>query len=386
MSCWTNIKEITYLGHKLNSDGLKADPDKVKAVLEMKSPEDKPALRRFLGIITYLGKFISNLSTLTATLRTLLEKDIHFHWNKEHEQCFQNLKNIITQVPVLRYFDVEKPVTLSVDSSSQGVGDVLLQETQPVAFASKALTTSQKNYAQIEKEMYAIVFACRRFHDYIYGRDVVHIETDHKPLELIYSKPLYRAPPRLQKMMLELQKYTLHVKYKPGKELHIADALSRAYIDSDSSDDDTFDVCMLQQMPISDDKWTQIQENTRQDITLQDLLAVTLNGWPEHRWQLPEGAKPYWNYRDEISVYDGVLFKSDRVIVPTNMRKDMLNLIHDSHLGIEKCKRRARDVVFWPSMNEHIEDVAKCGTCNEHRMKNQKEPLMPIATMVQDRR
>ena len=178
--------------------------------------------------------------------------------------------------------------------------------------------------------------------------------------------------------MMKLQKYTLRVKHKPGKELHIADALSRAYLhDVSLIDDDTFEVNMIQQIPISEDKWKELQQKTGEDTELQQLMSVTLTGWPEDRRQCPEGAKKYWNYREEISVYDNVLFKSDRIIVPISMRKEMLNVIHDSHLGNEKCKRRARDVLFWPSMNQHIEDVvAKCRICNEHRMKNQREPLI----------
>ena len=108
------------------------------------------------------------------------------------------------------------------------MGAVLLQDQYPIAYASKSLTATQQNYAQIEKEMLAIVFDCQKFHDYIYGLPQVAIETDHKPLETILRKPLHTAPARLQRMIMSIQKYPISVTYRPGKELHIADTLSRA--------------------------------------------------------------------------------------------------------------------------------------------------------------
>lgn len=128
---------------------------------------------------------------------------------------------------MLQYYDVEKPVTLSVDASSGGLGAVILQEQHPVAYDSRTLTECEQRYAQIEKELLAIVYGCEKFHQYLFGR-CVQVESDHKPLETIFKKPLHKAPARLQKMLMRLQKYSLQVTYKPGKDMHIADALSRA--------------------------------------------------------------------------------------------------------------------------------------------------------------
>ena len=122
-----------------------------------------------------------------------------------------------------------KPVTLSVDSSGTGLGAVLLQDNQPVPYASRALTPIQTRYAQIEKELLPIIFGCEKFHDYIYGRQV-NVETDHKPLETIFQKPLHQSPLQLQKMLMKLMCYDLDVEYKKGKKLFIADTLSRAYL------------------------------------------------------------------------------------------------------------------------------------------------------------
>ena len=141
------------------------------------------------------------------------------------------MKRFITNHSVLRYYDVTKEVTLQCDASQSGIGAALLQEGQPVAFTSRALTATERNYTQIEKELLAIVHACEQFDQYLFGREVT-VESDHKPLEIILQKPLLAAPKRLQRMMMRLQNYNLTVVYKRGQEMYLADTLSRAYISS----------------------------------------------------------------------------------------------------------------------------------------------------------
>ena len=119
--------------------------------------------------------------------------------------------------PVLRYYNLQEEVTLQCEASQFGLGAALLQKGQPVAYASRALTDAETRYAQIKKELLAIVFACERFEPCVYGRDLIHVESDHKPLEAIFCMPLHSAPKRLQGMLLRLQKYSLHVAYKKGK-------------------------------------------------------------------------------------------------------------------------------------------------------------------------
>ena len=227
--CQIKKPEITYLGHVLSKDGLKPDPKKTQAITNMESPANKGDLQRFLGMLTYLAKFIPNLSQVAAPLRTLLEQHNEWKWNQEHEDSFLQLKDLAVRTPVLQYFKPDQPTTLSVDASSKGLGAVLLQDQHPIAYASRALTSTQQNYAQIEKEMLAVVFGCTKFYDYIYGMPNVEVESDHKPLESILKKPLHQAPVRLQKMIMTVQKYSINVIYRPGKCLAIADTLSRAF-------------------------------------------------------------------------------------------------------------------------------------------------------------
>ena len=166
-------------------------------------------------------------------------------------------------------------------------GTALPQEGHPVAFTSRALTATERNYAQIEKELLSIVHACDRFDQYVFGREIT-VETDHKPLEVILRKPLFAAPKRLQRMMMQLQKYNLKVIYKRGSEMYIADTLSRAYLSAPnqiSVEEQEFiraveNVKMTKYLSISPERLQEIQEKTREDATLQDLKKSVENGWP----------------------------------------------------------------------------------------------------------
>jgi hypothetical protein len=214
--------EISFLGMIVSDKGVIPDSKKVTAISELKQICDKKELERFLGMTNYLSKFIENYSSITTSLRELLRKDIIFQWLPSHETAFQKLKEALINAPTLKLFDSNKDIVVSVDSSSEGVGACLLQDRQPVAYASKALTECQKGYAQVEREMFAIVFGCVKFHKYILGKRVL-VETDHSALEILFKKPLSLVPVRLQRMMLKIQGYDIIVKYVPGKYMYISD-------------------------------------------------------------------------------------------------------------------------------------------------------------------
>ena len=238
--CHIRVQEVSYIGHKLTKDGISPDPSKVEAVISMPPPEDKKALQRLLGMTNYLSKFIPKYSEKTEILRSLLHKDADWCWLEQHQQALDELKRAITSPPTLQFYNSREPVVLTCDSSKAGLGAAILQD-KPVAYASRALTETEIKYAQIEKELLAVTFACKKFNDYIYGRKVV-IETDHKPLITILKKPLHAAPLRLQKMMLQLQRYNFDLVYKAGKELHIADTLSRAFLPHHDAIEEEFEV------------------------------------------------------------------------------------------------------------------------------------------------
>ncbi|MCG7875843.1 MAG: RNase H-like domain-containing protein, partial [Candidatus Thiodiazotropha endolucinida] len=378
--CEFRKSSISYVGHILTGQGIKPDPEKVRAVKEMMPPTDVKGLQTYMGFVNYLAKFIPNMSEITAPLRQLLENTTQWHWDSPQQNAFDLLKEKVTNAPVLRFYDPKLELTMSVDASSKGLGCVLLQEGQPIAYASRALTKCQQNYAQIEKETLAITFGCRKMHQYVYGRTVT-VESDQKPLQAIFSKPLHQTPLRLQKLLLDLQKYDLKVIYKPGNELFLADHLSRAYLQESKEDlisDSDLSVNYLSFLPVSKDNQMKIQNATKQDSEMQTLRATVLEGWPQKKDECPSEIRPYWNFRDEITFVEEMLFKGHKLIVPKSLRKEMLAVIHSSHLGINKCTSRARESLFWIGMVSDIEQtVRNCTVCAQNQSANTKEPMIP---------
>ena len=378
--------EVKYFGHIMSAEGLKPDPTKIKAVKEMATPTNKKELQTLLGMVTYLSKFAPQLSEITQPMRELLKEENEFIWDQQQEEALQTTKQIISSQPVLAFFDPAKPVTLQADASKHGLGATILQEGRPVAFASKSLTPTEQNYAQIEKELYAIWFGCQRFHQYIYGHHV-RVESDHKPLESITKKPLAVAPPRLQRMLLQLQKYDLEVIHVPGKDIPVSDTLSRNFLPaepqdaSNAEDLNEYVHYIIDNLPVSDSKMEQLRNSTGTDPQLQDLTATIQDGWPNNRDACKPSTREYWNIRDELSVIDGIIFKGERILVPQEMRPEMLQKIHTCHLGIEKTKQRAREILFWPGMSNEIhQTVAACPICSKLSNSNPKEPMIPHET------
>ena len=153
---------------------------------------------------------------------------------------------------------------------------------------------------------------------------------------------------------MSVQRYAIQVSYIPGKELLVADALSRSPL-SDLADDleyQEYNINILRTLPITEAKLEELKQSTKADPALTDLAHTVQNGWPEKRSNVPIGAQPFWNYRDEVTYHHGIFFKGNRVIVPASMRTAMLKRVHASHLGVDRCKRRARDIIFWPAWNE----------------------------------
>ena len=167
------LDSVTYMGQVFSKNGISADPENVLAVTQMNRPEDVKAVQRLLGVVTYLGKFVPKLSTVSEPLRRLTDKNSAFEWMQQHEEAFKDVKKLLSETPVLKYYDVNEPVVIESDSSDVGLGAVLMQSDRPIAYASRTLTNTERNYAQIEKEVLSLVFAAERFEHYILGKSKV---------------------------------------------------------------------------------------------------------------------------------------------------------------------------------------------------------------------
>ena len=133
-----------------------------------------------------------------------------WQWHPEHQAALNRLKAAISNTSLLKFFNPQEEVEIQADSSKDGLGAVLMQGKRPVAFVSRAVSTAEQNYAKIEKELLAIVFALKKCHQYVYGV-TIKVQSDHKPLEAIVTKPIGKAPARLQRMLLQIQKYDIHL-------------------------------------------------------------------------------------------------------------------------------------------------------------------------------
>ena len=374
-------KELPFIGHVLTDKGLKADPTKVQAILEMEKPEDVKGVRRTLGLVNYMSKFLNKLADISEPLSQLTHKDNEFLWTKECESAFQRIKEAITKTPVLKFFNTEETTVLQCDASSIGLGAALLQQGRPVIYASRKLTSTERNYAQIEKELLAIVFGMERFHQFTCGRKII-INSDHKPLEVICKKSLASAPKCLQSMLLRLQRYDFEAEYKQGEHMYIADTLSRSPIEESTRRSEAEigveSINMVDYLPITKDRISKIKLATENDPDLHQLKETILTGWPNEKSEVPEKIRIYYNHRDELAVQDGIIFRSSRCVVPKSLRKSMLEKIHSSHMGMESSLRRARECIYWPSMNSEIKDyISQCETCQTFNTSQRKETLMP---------
>ena len=216
-----------FFGRVFSAEGYSPDPEKIQGISEMTPPQTKQELQSFLGAVNYLQMFIPHLSLNTEPLWALLKKENCFAWDENTNTCFQKIKSQLQKALLrpLRYYDQSKLVTLQCDASLKGLGACIIQDGQPIAFVSKSLMDTETHYANIERELLAIVYGCEKFHTYLYGRTFI-VEMDHKPLEMISLKYLTVAPACLQRMLLCLQQYDLVITYQPGREMLLVDALS----------------------------------------------------------------------------------------------------------------------------------------------------------------
>ena len=373
------VQQVEYFGHLVTSEGLKPDPAKVNAIINMPAPKDKKELCTILGMITYLAKFASSLSEVTKPMRDILKEDVEFVWEKPQQDAFDKVKVMISNTPVLTFFDPKKQLILEVDASKHGLGAAIYNEGKPIAFASKALNATEQNYAQIEKELYAILFGCVRFHQYIYGRKTI-VHSDHKPLESIMKKPLSTAPPRLQRMLLQLQKYDITVKHVAGKSIPVSDALSRQHLSTVDNMSEEFEASVntvMNNLPIRDEKMSLIRQKTQEDDQFKQVKYYIRNGWPESKDRCHTLAEEYWNHRDELVIIDDIILKGERIVIPKTIRSIFLENLHEGHIGVDKSIQRAKTAIFWPGITNDIKDIAsKCATCISHLPSQSKEKMM----------
>ena len=389
--CEFSKTEIPVVGHIVGKDGIKADPEKVRVIKELPEPTNITELRSFLGMVNQLGKFLPDLSNVAKPLCSLLSTKKSWLWDSVHSEAFVKVKDLVCNTPVLALYDPKRETKVSADSSSYGLGAVLLQlgEDQhwhPVCFASRSLSETESRYAQVEKEALASTYACEKFSKYLTGLAIFTIETDHKPLiALLGNKALDELPPRIQRMRMRLMRFTYNIVHVPGRYMYTADYLSRSpqgqpsRSDEQLAEDIYLNVCQIMaNLPATDRRLEEIRLHQHEDEVCQELLSYVNNGWPE-KWQVKGALSHYWPYQGDIYQENGILMYQQRIIIPASMRLEILDRIHEGHQGIVKSRRRATTSVWWPGLSRQVEELVKsCRTCIQET-KHRPEPLEPSA-------
>jgi hypothetical protein len=375
------LKEVKYFGHIFSEQGMKIDPDRVNAIINMKSPNNKKELQTFLGMVNYLRKFIPHMADIASPLQLLLKKDVTWLWTDIHENVYKNIKNKLTEAPTLQNFNPKLPVVIQCDASKDGLGCCLLQNGKPVSFASRSLTPAEQNFSQIEKELLSVCFATHKYHYYIYGQQCT-VLNDHKPLESLLKKHIHEVPsPRLQRMKLRLLRYDIDYKYLKGKYMYIADLLSRAYINGNNIDEPYINemihcVGIASHLQCTQEQKQELIDATRNDEELFKLIEYIKNGWPDKK-QVLDSLQYYFKLRGEIHSDEGLVFLNHRLIIPTSLRLKFIKMLHEGHIGTTKMKQTARKLYYWPKIDEHLDTyVRRCFVCQTYQNNNVKEPLL----------
>ncbi|KMQ89942.1 hypothetical protein RF55_10358 [Lasius niger] len=381
--CEIGKSEITFLGYRLAADGIRPTEERIKAIKEAPKPTNKQELQAFLGMINYYNRFLRNKAAKAEPLHRLLDKEGKWHWNDQQERAFIELKDLLKSEAVPTHYDERKQLVISCDASPYGIGAVLLHREnnieKPIAFWSRTLGKSERNYAHIDKEALGVVEGVKQFHQYVAGRKFI-ITTDHKPLLRLFT-PKKSIPailtPRMLRWCLILSAYEYDLEFRKGTENANADCLSRLP-QQQGADKITppGDMLLLesnnQPIPIE-----VIQKLTDEDKILRDVRYWTWHQWPNAK--LGEEYKSYHRRKTEIWVHKNCLLWGNRLIAPKATRGTFMKLLYANHPGVVAMKACARSYIWWPNIDQEIENcVATCRTCQIHQNNPTKAPRQSL--------
>lgn len=377
--CQFDVASVEFVGHNLSVNGVMPVESRVSAVKQFREPENATELRSFLGLVTYVGRFIPHLASKTDPLRTLLRKGVKFEWTAIQKASFESIKEAVSRIENLGFFNPNDTTILVADASPSGLGAVLIQEDSQkrrrvIAYASKALTDLERKYFHTEKEALALVWAVDRFRLYLQGIRFKLI-TDCKPLQFLFS-PRSKPCTRIERWVLRLQSYTYDVVYEPGVT-NIADAISRLSQNTPTvfDDEDEASVRMLVKMTApSSISVDEIRLETSKDSIINDVFkALGDRDWTGL-------AKTFKPYDLELCESSGILLRGERIVIPQTLQQRTLELAHEGHPGIVVMKRRLRQKVWWPGMDKETEKFVK--NCRECILVSSQDPPEPLARTV----
>ena len=283
----------------------------------------------FLGMINYLNRYSVLSAHLAAPLSSLTHQAADYKPEKTHMENFQRLKMEISKTEALPYFNTSAETTLQTDASKKGLGACLIQNGKVVCYASRSLTKTEQNYQNLEREALGTIWGMEKFHYFLYGKEFT-LETDQKPLVSIYKKHMVDISPRVQRLIVRSFPYQpFTVVYKKGRDIPVADALS-CVTPMDPEDNIKLPIIAINMITklvlmstFAQDNFSRkldrIRKSTSQDDQLTRLSRYINTGFPCEKKNLPRDLQDYWNYRDTLSIENGLITCGSRIIVPHEM-------------------------------------------------------------------
>lgn len=337
--CEFGKSEIEYLGHIITALGVKVDQSKIQAMLDWPRPATITELRGFLGLTGYYRKFVQNYGLIARNLTNLLKKG-RFLWDSNAEEAFHKLKTAMTTTPTLALPNFTLPFLIQTDASGDGIGAVLTQNQQPIAYMSRALGPSKRAWSTYAREMLAIVIAIQTWRPYLLGRHFI-IQTDQQSLKHLLEQR--ELTPEQQKWVAKLVGYDYEILYKPGRTNSVADALSRV----------PGSPCLHTLFVSHPQIWEDIRSASIDDPYMQQMItrAKTTSSGP-------------FSWRNDL------LYFHNRVVVPPSspLISTLLKEFHDSplggHSGVQRTTKRISQQFYWPSMRNSVHAyVTACDVC-----------------------
>ena len=372
--CRLAQSKVSYLGHTISAEGVSTELSKLAAVQEFPRPDCLKKLRSFLGLTSYYRRFIPNYSKTARALYDLTKKDVSFVWTGECETAFLTLKEVLTSAPTLVFPDFKSPFILETDASGVGLGAVLSQKgadgmIRPIAYASRTIQGSEKNYGITELEALAVVWATKHFRQYLYGYKS-QIITDHQPLKSLLNTP--HPSGKLARWGLALQELDTEIIYRPGRSNSAADALSRVPLP----------VKIVAAVPDS----TVLREEQLKDPQLKQIIDYL------EKDELPNDEKQSKRLVMERPCYEmengeliRILAKGDkRIIPPESMREKLIQDCHNgkfgAHLGPKKVYSQILSNYWWPCCRMQVfKQVHSCNVCrSRYAGRTRIPPLQSI--------
>ena len=361
--CSFELPQVELLGHVVSAEGVKPLPTKVEAIVNLAPPTSQKAVRSFLGMVGYYREHIPNYAEIALPLTELTKKNQPFVWGDEQHESFETLKQALVQAPILAHPDPAKPYTLYTDASDQAIGAILVQKDEEgvervIAYLSHKLSGPQLRWPTIEREAYAVIYALRKFHPYLWCASF-EVHTDHKPLKSLFTAEIRNT--KLQRWAIQISEYGCPIKYHAGKLNIRADMLSR--IASVQPDPVPQAQLLLAEVP---DVW-------RVDgIHRDELIRAQKAEFPDEIVEAgqDDDTTPFILEGDilyslaEPHRYAG---RYPRLVLPQSFRQKVIDRCHAevAHAAFAKTLARVQENYVWPGMRKSLRTyLAHCTRCN----------------------